>query len=148
MIKRLFIAACISQLCHAQSLEETKAYILRELPEIQRPWDRGKVWFTTDGAGNLVFVVQKDEIYRVLYIKDINVASGEDAYGGTLMASGRAGTDTVGSYKKGADGTLVMDMRLPAVYLAGAVQDFNKLGKMEKAFNHLIELVTGRKELF
>ncbi|WP_306599188.1 hypothetical protein [Geothrix sp. 21YS21S-2] len=76
-------------------------------------------------------------------ISDIDVFIVEDSYGTHLRAKAREGALPLKCYTPDRTTT-----KLPYVNIFGAGASPVKMRKLEKAFNHLIMLTTGRSELF
>jgi len=148
-LRLIFSTILLTTVCHAQSLEETKAYIVSETAAAMNPAEQVVVVGFKDLklAGLTFMTVQKSPLDGkarswLFPINEIDVFLVEDSYGMHLRAKAREGAPPLKCYTQ-EGGTPI-----PYANIIAAGANPTKMRKLEKAFNHLIELVTGRKELF
>lgn len=148
MVFSLFICA----VSYAQSSVETRAYITREIVQVMNPVERTEFlgFFYIKDSSEIMFQTQQvnplDHKTRVWIfpLNGIDVYTETDSYGTHLRARSRAGAKFQVQCQC-SDGSVI---DLPCANIVAAGNNPEKLQKLAKAFNHLIELVTGRKELF
>lgn len=129
--------------------DETTAYILSEIQIARSYSQNSSQWFDTkDGV---LFYCSRwqnsdENFFRENHfpIKNIDLYTGETRYGYFLKAVIRPGsTINILGYKNG-----VLTHTSNENTIIGESTNIEKIKKIEKAFNHLIEIESGRKELF
>ena len=135
----------------AQTKQETMDYIVRESMEAPRSYNRSENSFTNAGRDQALYfkkhwlgLIGDDEgVSHECYIPidnvDFFIAPGR--YGYTLRAKRRSGPHAIVTSSKGEELSWTETTVL-------TTDDEVKVQKLLRAFNHLIELETGRKELF
>lgn len=148
----VFTSAMVVMPCAAQTLQETKDYILRELPHCEGRTHSKFSWITVQGQ--LCLAVQRKTLTEGTRlwgfpIENIDVFVAKTEYGVDLQAKARTGRPPLGFQQLGEDGKWGKPVSVrSACPILEEAEDIAKLNKLEKAFNHLIKLLTGRKELF
>lgn len=125
----------------SQTAEETAAYILQEIGTVQETTG----WQFSFGEKFLFFhAVDPEGTGRMLFFHQVDVSLQPSAAGWSLVAQDREGKGGIAIFKEADPKRYTI---LPRWYIANSANE-TKMRKLEKAFQHLSTLVTGRKDLF